>query len=275
MKLIADSGSTKTDWCLTDGNRIVQCIQSPGINPCLQSESEICYNIRMNVLPQIHDNIDDICFYGSGVRQDKEDLMCTILRSLFTQANKVEAHSDLLGAARALCGRNEGIACILGTGANSCLYDGRNIIANTPALGYILGDEGSGAVLGRRFLNAIYKGILPENIKLEFEKEYKLSLADIINKVYREPMANRFLASLSPFIHRYREEHEVRNLIIENFRDFLRKNIAPYKRTLQLNVLGSIAFHYADEFRMAAIMEGYTVGKVLKGPFDGADFITF
>jgi len=196
--------------------------------------------------------------------------MIAILQEAFPQAKQVEAHSDLLGAARALCGHNYGIASILGTGANSCLYDGEVIAQNTPALGYILGDEGSGAVLGRRFLNALYKGVLSEKIKADFEAATGLTMADIIDRVYRQPHANRFLASLSEFIHSHLDDEAVRQIVIGNFDDFFQKNIVPYnRRDLPVNFVGSIAWHYQSELQASAARQGFTLGTVLQSPIEG------
>ena len=193
-----------------------------------------------------------------------------LLKEMFPQARQVEAHSDLLGAARALCGHNYGIASILGTGANSCLYDGRRIIANTPALGYILGDEGSGGVLGKLFLHELYKGVLSEKICSEFEREYGLTMADVIQRVYREPMPNRFLASLAPFIHRHLSDDAVRQIVIRNFRDFFRYNIRPYGLSdMPVSFVGSIAFHFRDQLTEAALAENFRLGKILQSPIEG------
>ena len=190
--------------------------------------------------------------------------------SPLTSHPQIEAHSDLLGAARALCGKSEGLACILGTGANSCLYDGHRIIANTPPLGYILGDEGSGAVLGRRFLNALYKGHLGNETKAAFEAGMQLSLSDVIDRVYRQPLPNRWLASLSPFIHSHLDNPDVEALVVDNFSAFIARNIEPYRRRdLPLQAVGSIAYYYRDQLCQAAKQAGYAVGKVLRSPLDG------
>ena len=194
----------------------------------------------------------------------------SLLQEAFPQVKQVEAHSDLLGAARALCGHNYGIASILGTGANSCLYDGERIIQNTPALGYILGDEGSGAVLGRRFLNALYKGVLSKEIQNSFETSMGLTMASVIDRVYRQPLANRFLASLSEFIHSHLNDEAVREIVIQNFDDFFQKNIVPYnRRDLPVSFVGSIAWHYQSELQESASRQGFTLGTILKSPIEG------
>lgn len=283
MILVADSGSTKTDWLLIDTStqsnstfldkedEKQEIINTQGINPVHQSHYQVLQVLQSELLPQIDvSQIHDVYFYGSGVRPELEGNMTEMLREVFPMAGTIESHSDLLGAARALCGHNEGIASILGTGANSCLYDGKRIVKNTPALGYIIGDEGSGAVLGKRFLHHLYSGILSKEIVALFEKETGLALPEIINRVYRQPLANRFLASLSEFIHRHLDLYDVRQMVVDNFVDFLTTHIAPYKRDdLPLSFVGSIAFYYQDELREAADAKGFTLGVIEKSPIAG------
>lgn len=271
MILIADSGSTKTDWVLTkDDGSIEGRFKTEGINPFHQSEDDILAILQTLPLPFPEEGGKlRVCFYGSGVRPELEPKMVRLLQTVLPKAT-VEAHGDLLGAARAVCGQSPGIACILGTGANSCLYDGNDIIQNTPPLGYILGDEGSGAVLGRHFLNALYKGFMPEAIAADFQKDMNMTMSDIITRVYRQPMANRFLASLSPFISSHLHEPSVRQLVVDNFRDFFRRNLVQYGHTdLPVGFVGSVAFHYEAQLKEAAASEGYTVGRILKSPIDG------
>ena len=267
LSLIADSGSTKTDWALTDGRRI----KTQGINPFHMDEDTIRHILTDELLSQMDGAcVGAVWFYGSGVRPELEVKMQRLLHETFPSAATIEAKSDLLGAARALCGRHEGIACILGTGANSCYYDGRQIVSNTPALGYVLGDEGSGANLGIRFLNALYKGQLPREVLYEFESSMQLSLTDIIQRVYRQPMANRFLASLSPFIHAHLDLPLVNAIVVGAFRDFLRKNIDAYgRRDLPVSAVGSIAFCYQEQWAEALKEEGYERGIIVRSPIDG------
>ncbi len=292
MILIADSGSTKTDWCITDGGATIARLTTRGINPCLQNAAEIEDTIRQELLGALPtaDGIEAVCFYGAGCTAERKPLVSNVLGSCFAAAT-IEVHSDLLAAARALCNDGEGIACILGTGSNSCLYDGQRIVANVPAMGFILGDEGSGAVLGRLFVNALYKGGASEMcvkgpegqpvpsvmesgswpvLRREFEQEMGLTMGDIIERVYRQPMANRFLASLSPFIHRHLNCEAVRMLVEENFRCFLRSNVAHYgRRDLTVSAVGSIAHHYKELFVAAVEGEGYGVGTVAQSPMEG------
>ena len=271
--LIADSGSTKTDWLLkAEGTAVaVAMLHTQGINPIHQSDDVILGILRSElasaaiVAPHLAGrgprqersalpSLAAIRFYGAGVRPDQEQRMEHLLRQVFPQCADVQARSDMLGAARALLGHQAGLACILGTGANSCLYDGERIVANTPALGYILGDEGSGAVLGRRFLNALYKGRLYEGAAEEFE----------------QPMANRWLASLAEYVASRIAHPEVEQLVVENFRLFIRHNLQPYRRPdLPVSAVGSIAFFFRPQLQQAAQAEGYHLGKILRSPIDG------
>lgn len=270
MLLIADSGSTKTDWAIVTGASQPVVLNTQGINPVHQSREEIVRILREEFVSLMASNPEvqklrssailtpefplAVYFYGSGIRPEMESLMTVLLSETFPQAQTIEAHSDLLGAARALCG----------------LYDGKTIVKHTPALGYILGDEGSGAVLGKRFIHDLYGGILSDKIREAFEAETKLNLAEIIKRVYRQPLANRFLASLSEFITNHLDEPEVRGVVVQNLVDFLRYHISPYNRQdLPVSFVGSIAWHYQDELREAAERLGFRLGTVLKTPLAG------
>jgi hypothetical protein len=210
-----------------------------------------------------------VFFYGSGCTPDQVPMMSQLIAEVLS-AKTVEVHSDLTAAARALCQHEAGIACILGTGANSCLYDGTQIVQNTPPLGYILGDEGSGAVLGRSFLNAIFKDPALADVRDEFLKANKMQMKDVIQRVYRQPMANRWLASLSPFIHDHLSHPAIRTLVVDNFRLFLRRNVVPYHRPdLPVGCVGSVASIYQPQLEEAALAEGFTIGRILQSPMEG------
>ena len=271
MILIADSGSTKTDWAVVDNGRQVVAMSTQGINPFHQDAENIATVIEEELLPKMG-NIEPegIFFYGSGCREDKVEMMCGILGKAFPQCARIEAQGDLLAAARAVCGEREGIACIMGTGANSCLYDGNRVVENTPPLGYILGDEGSGAVLGKLFVNALFKGQLPSELKDEWLEETGLSLNIIINNVYGEPLANRFLASTSRFIHQHLSVEPLERMVVYNFREHFRRNVNQYgRKDLTVGAIGSVAYYYREQLQKAATVEGYTLGKVMRSPMDG------
>ena len=277
MILIADSGSTKTDWCLCNKGSVVLNIQTQGINPYHQTEEAIEEVLREELLPQLEaqgPNIQSsqlsIIYYGSGCANETA---CNRIKEAIHKVlgtSDATIHSDLLGAARALCGHEEGIACVLGTGSNSCLYNGKEIIANTPPLGYILGDEGSSAVLGRRLVGDCLKNQLPEALREEFLTEYQLTPEIILEKVYRQPLANRFLASLTPFLSKHKEVPEVHKLLVESFTDFFVRNVKQYRRPwLPIHFVGSIANAFSAELKAAAESLGMELGTIMQSPIEG------
>ena len=279
MILIADSGSTKTDWALVgEDGKFVERFASQGINPVHQSEDYI-----YKVICDVRDSWCDmrraehsirVFFYGAGCVEPWSEQVRNALSLCFPQAEFLSVSSDLLGAARAVCGHDRGIACILGTGANSCLYDGDRIVKNVPPLGYILGDEGSGAVLGRMFFNAIFKGALSETLRDDYLCTTGITYSDVIERVYRQPLANRFLASTSLFISQHLDCEELRELVKENFRQFFRRNISHYdSRQLPVGAVGSVAWVYKSLLAEVALEEGYQLGEVCKSPIEG--LITF
>lgn len=273
MKLIADSGSTKTDWCVLSGGNVVDRVETQGINPFMQDAYTIGNIIKNEFVPKTlvcANEIDAVYFYGAGCQKNKIPIMENIVKEVFPNAI-IEVCSDLIAAARSLFLDEAGIACILGTGSNSCLYDGKKIVDTVPPLGYILGDEGSGAVLGKLFINAIFKGDLSSDIRDMFLKETGYTYIEIVNKVYREPLANRFLASISTFINKHKTEYqELSDLVVDNFSSFFSKNIAKYgKKELKIGVIGSIGYYYKDELLHAATMAGYSIGRVAKSPMNG------
>lgn len=271
MTLIADSGSTKTDWALLAPEGVVIC-RTQGLNPFHQDRAAILGVLRGELLPQLGGRTPQrIFFYGAGCNAQAAPRMVECLKELFPAAT-VEAESDLLGAARALCGHEAAIACILGTGSNSCVYDGERITRNVPPLGYILGDEGSGAVMGRRLLNALYKDETWADLRQLFEQETGLAYADVISRVYRQPMANRFLASLTTFIGRHKaEDSRLSALATDCLTDFFRQNVLRYAEHTRLEVrcVGSIAHHFKAELEQAARAASCRLGTVLQRPIDG------
>ena len=265
IQLIADSGSTKTTWLLRDGVHPDVCLQTAGINPVRDTEDTICSVVAS--LPQTA--VSDLYFYGAGCIQPYSETVSRVLRSAFPGAN-ICVESDLLGAARALCGHDEGIACILGTGSNSCLYDGTRMVQNVSPLGWILGDEGSGAVLGRTLVGDLLKGQLPHSLLEAFLSRFHLTQASIIDAVYRQPQPNRFLAFLVPFLSEHRAEPGIHDLLLRQFRLFLARNVAAYqRRDLPVNCVGGVAYSFENELREAASLEGFDVGVVNRSPMDG------
>lgn len=262
-RLIADSGSTKTSWLYIDGDT-QQEFETLGINPVRDSEDTIATII--NSIPSLHSKLSTLNFYGAGCIPPYSDIVRKVLQQRFPEA-EIHVDSDLLGAAHALCGHHEGIACILGTGSNSCLYDGHQIVENVSPLGWILGDEGSGAVLGRLLVGNVLKQQFSPTLCKAFEQETGLTRTDIINKVYRESMPNRFLASLVPFLSRHRDSDEVHQFVIDEFRRFLQRNVATYHRPdLPVSFVGGVAATFQAELTQALHLEGLTLGTILRRP---------
>lgn len=269
--LIADSGSTKTDWVLCNGSIIVKRIKTQGLNPTIQSSDEILAVLKA----ELADNIDTtapqkIFFYGAGCAYETaNNRMKQALEAIFT-TKEIEIYSDLLASARALCGHEEGIACILGTGSNSCLYDGKNIIDNTPSMGYILGDEGSGAHLGRQLVSDCVKKQLPKAIREKFMQEYNLDVATILERVYHTPLPNRWLASLTPFIQENKNNAEVHTMLKHCFTQFFQRNVMVYRRSwLPIHISGGIGMNFSEEIRETAESLGLSVGNIVESPMEG------
>ena len=273
ITLIADSGSTKTDWLLLDNETGKQrTFKTQGINPFMLTEEQIKEIIQRELLNE-KDFVPptEIRFYGAGCRGRQCEMLRSVLAQLLPLATgHIVVDSDLVGAAKALCGDADGIACILGTGSNSCLYQNGKIESNVSPLGYILGDEGSGAVLGRRLIGDVLKHQLPLYLCQDFEKQYHLSSDEIITRVYKQPFANRFLASFVPFLHRHKEEQVIRDLLTEEFSRFFQRNIRQYNRPdLPVSFVGSVAYYFREELKVAALQCGFIIGRVLKNPLEG------
>ena len=272
MILIADSGSTKTDWCLVEHGEVLQQIFTKGTNPFFQSEEEISNEIAANLLPQLKTpEVDAVYFYGAGCAfPDKiETVRRAILRHLQVKG-EVEVSTDMLAAARGLCGHRAGIACIMGTGSNSCYYDGEKIVQNVSPLGFILGDEGSGACLGKLLVGDILKNQMTPELKEKFLSQFNLTPTDIIDRVYRKPFPNRFLASLSPFLAQNLNEPCIHSLVLNSFKSFLKRNVMQYDyQNHEVHFIGSVAYYYKDVLAQATDEMGIRLGTILKSPMEG------
>ena len=273
MILIADSGSTKTDWCVVENGQPIQQISTKGINPFFQSEEEISNEIATSLLPQLKTNaLDAVYFYGAGCGfPDKIAMVHRAITKHLQIKREVEVNTDMLAAARGLCGHDSGIACIMGTGSNSCYYDGKSIVTNVSPLGFILGDEGSGAVLGKLLVGDILKNQMTPELKEKFLKQFSLTPADIIDRVYRKPFPNRFLASLSPFLAQNIDEPCIHALVLGSFKSFLKRNVMQYEnfRNSKVHFIGSVAFYYKTILAEAAQEMNIQLGTIIKSPMEG------
>lgn len=269
--LIADSGSTKTDWRIIQDGKETHAIATKGMNPFFQTPSEMETELRSSLLPHLPVPLfDAIYFYGAGCTPEKSQVVAQTLQQCIKVKDSIEVHSDLLAAARGLCGHQPGIACILGTGSNSCFFDGTAITANVPALGFILGDEGSGANLGKRLVGDLLKNQLDDELKNKFFRQFNTSMAEVIDKVYRQPFPSRYLASLNVFLEQNRTHEGIHRLLVRAFQDFIERNVMQYSyEKYAMNCIGTIAVVYQPELAEAADRCGVTLGKICKSPTEG------
>lgn len=270
MIVIADSGSTKTDWCLVEEGESILRFTTRGTNPFFQTEEEIRKEIEAGLLPALKGlNPTAVYFYGAGCAFPEKNEM--IRRAIHRYLPVlVEVGSDLLAAARALCGDQPGIACILGTGSNSCQYDGKEIVKNISPLGFILGDEGSGAVLGKLLIGDVLKDQLPPALKDQFLSEYELTPALIMDRVYRQPFPNRFLAGFSPFIRKHLDEPAVWEMVTRSFLAFFVRNVKQYDYPdLPVHLVGSVAWHYQSVLKEIAFDLNIRLGTIAQSPMEG------
>ena len=281
MIIITDSGSTKTAWCLVNGQNI-KLINTQGINPFHLDEhqiiniinQELCHQIEIfgaeNGFKDVFQEIHSVFFYGAGCTEEKAPVVTTAIRKTLCNDARIIVKSDMEGAAKGLCADQPGIVCILGTGSNSCYYDGQNIVDNIPPLGYVLGDEGSGAYIGKRLVGNCLKKQFSEEICQLFLNETKLTAQSIVQKVYRENMPSRFLADLSTFCARHRNLTEINLFIIDCFKEFFIRNVNLYNcPEIPVSFVGSIAWFYKEELKEAARITGFKIGKIMQSPITG------
>lgn len=271
MILIAESGSTKTQWRLIhDADKISQSL-SAGMNPYYQTDEELQTAINEGTADIGTQPLTNIYHYGAGCSSDNNrSRIVEAYKTVFPQAD-VEVNHDLIAAARALCGNRPGIACILGTGANSCLYDGQNIIENVPSLGYVIGDEGSGSHLGKLLLAAYLRGELSEVTKSRLEKRFDLSKDIILSNVYQKEMPIRYLAGFSKFIFRNLQDPQLSQLVRGAFVEFFERNIIKYTdyKEVPVHFTGSVAFYYGNILRDVAAEYGISLQRLVENPIAG------
>lgn len=279
MILIADSGSTKVHWCLMAANGHTAEFITDGINPLFQTSDAMRNSICNQLLPQMASmlwagTVSHVFFYGAGCTPEKSPFVEKAIESVFKKA-KVFVASDMLGATRGLLGHEKGVACILGTGSNSCLYDGEQIIKNVPSLGFILGDEGSAATLGKRLVSDLLKNQLGDDLKERFLSQYAINQADVIEHVYRQPFPNRWLANLARFCAENIDDPRIHDLVYDHFAQFVKRNISQYytteeqKQSMPVGFVGSIAFYYRPVLEQVMNDYGFRVGQILQDPIPG------
>ncbi len=269
MILIADSGTTKTEWCMISEGGMTEKVITSGINPFYQESENIAAILKKEFSgPK---KFKAINFYGAGcINKQKEAIVTTALSQVF-EADKVFIGSDLLAAAHALCQDQPGIACILGTGSNSCYYNGSEIVANVSPLGFILGDEGSGGVLGKTLIGDVLKKQLPAAIIEDFFATYPVSAAEILENVYKKPFPSRYLAGYTKFLSKNIQVPAIENLVVSCFREFVTRNLLQYpgiERT-PIHFTGSIAFHFEAQLKKVLEERHLTLGNIERAPMEG------
>ena len=294
--LLVDAGSTKTEWRLIGRKGETKLeIVTPGINALITSDEqiaeifdkvkiELCDSLTSEVviskllkaplMPPA--KVDEIHFYGAGCATDASKQRIKDALQLRFPTSDIGVESDLVAAARAICGKTAGVACILGTGSNSCLYDGKLIIANTPPMGYVLGDEGSGTAIGRRLISDAFKQLMPEQTAARFMDIAGISLEEIVNNVYSRTgnintSPNTYIASFTKIASQMIDDEYIRKLIFEEFRLFISRNVSQYRRikSLKIGFVGSIAVNFTDILKEAVESFGYKMGKIVATPMDG------
>ncbi len=271
VKLIADSGATKAEWSLlTNGKR--KTILTQGISPYFLNKDQVIDLLLKELKPGLKNiRVDEVYYYGTGcANPDNAKLIKKAIKQVFPEAD-IEVNHDLLAAARALCGNDKGIACILGTGSNSCYYNGKRIISNSPGLGYVLGDEGSGAYLGKKVLQYYLYNTFDDELRGRFDVTYLTNKAEILENVYKNPLPNRYLAGFVMFLAENRGHYMIENIIEDCLNDFFFTHLCKYKETwtLPVNFAGSVAFGFRDVLEQLCQSYEFELGKILKKPMSG------
>ncbi|MCO5235983.1 MAG: N-acetylglucosamine kinase [Chitinophagaceae bacterium] len=272
VKLIADSGATKAEWCVLQGKK-TKTIFTQGISPYFFNTRQITEILQKELLPSLKGiKINEVYYYGTGcINPNNNRIVRQAIRNSFNEASSIEVTHDVMAAARALFGRDKGVACILGTGSSSCYYNGRRIAVNRPGLGYVLGDEGSGAYLGKKVLQYFLYGTFDEELAGRFSTKYQVDATGILENIYKKPLANRYLASFTPFLSENRGHYMIENIIEDGLNDFFFYHICKFKQswTSPISFIGGVAHHFRDVVGNLCRQYEFSPGKILKNPMEG------
>ena len=271
VKLIADSGATKAEWCLLKNGR-KKTLFTQGISPYFLNTEQIYQLLEKELKPRLRkEDIHEIYYYGTGCANPLNARSVKKALSKSFSGAKVEVTHDLMGAARALCGRDKGVACILGTGANSCYYNGKKILKNSPGLGYVLGDEGSGAYLGKKVIQYYLYGTFDDELRGRFDLTYTTNASEILENVYKKPLPNRYLAGYARFLADNRGHYMIENIIEDGLNDFFFTHLCKYREawSLPIHFAGSIAFGFKDVLQQLCNSYEFELGRVMKNPMEG------
>lgn len=271
ITLIADSGATKAEWCLVNNGK-KKTLFTQGISPYFLNTQQIADLVNNELAKKLKGiTVEHIYYYGTGCSNaENAKSIKKALKIVFPTA-QVNVNTDLMAAARAVCGHEKGIACILGTGSNSCYYNGKNIVKNSPGIGYVLGDEGSGAYLGKKVLQYYLYNTFDEDLRARFDAKYVTTAAEILDNVYKKPLPNRYLASFTLFLAENRGHYMVENIIEDGLNDFFFQHLCKYNEVWKypVNFVGSVAFGFKDVVEQLCNSYEFDLGKVLKNPMEG------
>jgi glucosamine kinase len=271
VTLIADSGATKAEWCLMNGKK-KKSIFTQGISPYFLSTDEITRLVTDELASKINkETVEQVYYYGTGcANPENAKSVKKALQRVFPDA-KVQVQTDLMAAARALCGHDKGVACILGTGSNSCYYNGRTIVKNSPGLGYVLGDEASGAYLGRKVIQYYLYHTFDEDLRARFDAHFVTTAVEILDNVYKKPMPNRYLASFAMFLAENRGHYMIENIIEDGLNDFFFQHLCKYAEIWKYPVsfAGSVAYGFQDVLKDLCSSYEFELGTILKNPMEG------
>ncbi|MFT3844540.1 MAG: N-acetylglucosamine kinase [Lacibacter sp.] len=272
ITLIADSGATKAEWCLLKGKK-KKIIFTQGISPYLMTTEQIVQLLLKELKPKLKkESVDSIFFYGTGCSNPQNVKHIKLaLKEVFSSARKINVDSDLMGAAKALCGHDKGVACILGTGSNSCYYNGKRIVKNSPGLGYVLGDEGSGAFLGRKVIQHFLYNTFDEELMERFNAKYNTNRLEILDHVYRQPLPNRYMASFALFLTENRGHYMIENIIEDSLNEFFFNHLYKYRESwlYPIHFTGGVAYAFRDVVSELCSTYELQLGKILKNPMEG------
>jgi N-acetylglucosamine kinase-like BadF-type ATPase len=268
MRLIIDAGSTKMEWMLMEGNAVVRRFTTEGFNPNYSDRQCLVETCRG---ASLQNKIQSIHYYGTGCGNEQN---CQLIKDVFLQRfpdAEIHVTHDLMAACHAVLGHEKGIACILGTGSNSCLYDGENILEKAVSLGYLVGDEGSGMHIGREVVRAYFYGFMPEDLRFQFDAEYHLELKDFIHRLYHEGQPSKYLATFAKYAGENQAHPYMHGLVKSCFKAFIEAFILCYEncKSLKISFIGSVAFHFKNLLEESLNEFGLTMGEVMQAPAEG------
>jgi glucosamine kinase len=271
IKLIADSGATKAEWCLLGKNK-KKVFFTQGISPYFLNQQQVADIIRKELFSKIRNiRIDEVNYYGTGCASPKNALIVKKAIHSVIKSPRVNVSHDLMAAARSLCQKSKGIACILGTGSGASYYNGKTIAKTSTGLGYVLGDEGSGAYLGKKVIQYYLYNTFDDELRARFDAKFVTNKIEILENVYKKPLPNRYLASFTLFLAENRGHYMIENIIEDGLNDFFFTHLIKFNEVWKMPVhfVGGVAFGFKDVLAELCNSYGFELGKVLKNPMEG------